>query len=77
MNGRIKAIRPDCGFGFVTGEDGVDRFFHQSALPDGVALESVLYVFVKFDPVQAPKGPRAINVRPVIDGDQPTSPARE
>jgi cold shock protein len=63
MNGTIKRLLADKGFGFVLADDGTEYFFHQSAcvgcrfeeLREGQALT--------FDKEQGPKGPRAGNVR--------------
>lgn len=62
MNGTIKRLVSEKGFGFVAGEDGKEYFFHQSAcegqfdqLREGQA--------VTFNTGQGPKGPRAENVR--------------
>jgi CspA family cold shock protein len=64
MNGTIKRLVSEKGFGFVAAEDGTEYFFHQSActtvrfddLREGQA--------VTFDRGQGPKGPRAENVKP-------------
>jgi len=64
MNGTIKRLVSDKGFGFVLAEDGTEYFFHQSActstpfdsLREGQA--------VTFQRGQGPKGPRAENVQP-------------
>ena len=63
MNGTIKRMVSDKGFGFVAAQDGNEYFFHQSActatpfddLREGQA--------VTFERGQGPKGPRAENVR--------------
>lgn len=62
MNGKIKKVIADKGFGFIRDETGTDRFFHRDqtlanfdALKDGDA--------VVFRPVENPKkGPRAEDV---------------
>lgn len=62
MNGTIKRLVSDKGFGFVAAQDDTEYFFHQSAcvgtpfdaLHEGQA--------VTFDKGQGPKGPRAENV---------------
>ena len=61
LNGTIKRLMSDKGFGFVASEDGNEYFFHQSAcnvefyeLREGQA--------VSFDEGEGPKGPRAENV---------------
>lgn len=62
MNGTIKRLVSEKGFGFVLGQDGNEYFFHQSAcggkfdtLREGQA--------VTFEAGQGPKGPRAENIR--------------
>lgn len=63
MTGTIKKVIADRGFGFITGQDGRDVFFHRSVL-QGVAFESLRQgQTVEFDVEQGPKGPRATNVR--------------
>ena len=65
MFGRIKSVRPYDGYGFIASADGVDRFFHKSALKDtSLILSDVLTgLAVEFDPVvHHQKGPRAINI---------------
>ncbi len=67
MNGVIKRLTSDRGFGFITGDDGHDYFFHRSDLADGAngfaALEEDQAV--NFDAVipVPEKGPRAAKVR--------------
>jgi len=60
--GKVKWFNDAKGFGFITGDDGIDCFVHFSAikgaghrsLNDGDA--------VRYDVVSAPKGPQATNV---------------
>ena len=63
MEGKIKRLVRDRGFGFITAEDGKDIFFHRSALAGGDfdALEEGTNV--EFDLEEGPKGPRAVSVR--------------
>lgn len=64
MNGTIKRLVSEKGFGFIAAGDGNEYFFHQSAcnqtpfdsLSEGQA--------VTFERGQGPKGPRGENVRP-------------
>lgn len=35
ITGIIKKIVPDRGYGFITGDDGIDRFFHRTDLRNG------------------------------------------
>ena len=66
LEGKIKRLIRERGFGFITPEDGDDVFFHRSALAgeDFDALEEG--TSVEFDLESGPKGPRAVNVR--VDG---------
>ena len=63
MEGKIKRLIRERGFGFITTEDGEDVFFHRSALAgeDFDALEDGANV--EFDLEKGPKGRRATNVR--------------
>jgi CspA family cold shock protein len=67
MHGMIKRLFPDKGFGFLRGEDGVERFFHRedcltdfTALHDGLAVEFG-------DAPPGRKGPRAKDVRAIAE----------
>jgi len=63
MNGTIKRLVGDKGFGFVAAADGNEYFFHQSAVATGSFDELREGQAVTFDTGQGPKGPRAENVR--------------
>ena len=64
MQGTIKRVIRDRGFGFIRSTDGQEVFFHRSslqqlnfdALKEGEPVE--------FDLERGEKGPRATNVRP-------------
>jgi len=63
MNGTIKRLVSDKGFGFVAAGDGNEYFFHQSAC-NGVRFDELREgQSVTFEKGQGPKGPRAENVR--------------
>jgi CspA family cold shock protein len=63
MNGTIKRLVSQKGFGFVAAGDGSEYFFHQSAC-NGVQFDDLREgQTVSFDKGQGPKGPRAENVR--------------
>ena len=63
MNGTIKRLVSDKGFGFVQAGDGNEYFFHQSAC-NGVQFEDLHEgQAVTFERGQGQKGPRAENVR--------------
>jgi CspA family cold shock protein len=64
VNGTIKRLVSDKGFGFIAAPDGTEYFFHQSALV-GASFNSLREgQSVTFDKGQGPKGPRAENVSP-------------
>ena len=63
MNGTVKRLVGDKGFGFVLGQDGNEYFFHQSACV-GMRFDSLREgQAVTFEDGQGPKGPRAENVK--------------
>jgi CspA family cold shock protein len=61
--GTVKKLVRERGFGFITGSDGVELFFHRSALSaegfDALAEGQA----VTFDVERGEKGPRAANVK--------------
>jgi CspA family cold shock protein len=62
--GIVKKLVADRGYGFITGDDGKDYFFHRSGLElplDFDLLEDGERV--TFEIETSPKGPRAIHVR--------------
>ena len=62
VNGTIKRLVADKGFGFVSAPDGNEYFFHQSAV-NGVSFDELREgEAVTFQTGQGPKGPRAENV---------------
>ena len=63
MNGIIKRLVSDKGFGFVQSSDGTEYFFHQSACADTRFGDLREGQGVTFDKGQGPKGPRAENIR--------------
>ena len=60
VNGRIKRLVFEKGFGFVADDNGQEYFFHQSACASFETLREGQVV--TFQPGQGPKGPRAENV---------------
>ena len=42
MRGRIKRFIEDKGYGFITGEDGQDYFFHISQVRDMVEIKNCI-----------------------------------
>jgi CspA family cold shock protein len=66
MRGKVKAIKRDKGYGFVTGEDGLDRFFHANHLEDVDFAELQEGNAVEFEPyTEEKKGERARRVKVV------------
>lgn len=61
MRGRIKRFIEDKGFGFITGEDGQDYFFHISQFKDMVEPKNCM--IVNFDIADGKKGKNAVNIR--------------
>jgi len=63
LQGTIKRLVSDKGFGFILGSDNAEYFFHQSAC-NGVQFDSLREgQAVTFERGQGPKGPRGENVR--------------
>jgi len=65
LNGTVKRLVNEKGFGFVAASDGQEYFFHQSACAQGQFDTLTEGQSVSFDKGQGPKGPRAENVRPI------------
>ena len=62
MNGTIKRLVSDKGFGFILADDGNEYFFHNSACT-GTRFDDLREgQAVSFTVGQGPKGPRAENV---------------
>ena len=62
--GTVKKVAADRGYGFISGDDGKDYFFHRDALVATADFERLVGgEKVEFDPQANPRGPRAINVR--------------
>ena len=61
--GTIKKLVRDRGFGFITGSDGVELFFHRSAF-QGEGFDSLAEgQAVEFEVERGDKGPRATNMK--------------
>jgi cold shock protein len=63
LNGTIKRLVGDKGFGFILAEDGQEYFFHQSAFAQGSFSTLREGQAVTFTKGQGPKGPRAEGVK--------------
>ncbi len=63
--GTVKKIVSDRGFGFITGEDGKDYFFHRDGLASSLDFDRMTTgERVEFELQSSQRGPRAVNVRP-------------
>lgn len=63
MNGSIRRLVRERGFGFIVDEDGKEYFFHSSALISARYDDLQEGQRVTFNDAQTNKGPRAENVR--------------
>ncbi len=63
MNGSVKRLVRDKGFGFILGSDGSEYFFHSSACSQTPFDQLREGQNVTFEKGQGPNGPRAENVR--------------
>ena len=64
-NGTVKKVQSDRGFGFITGEDGIEYFFHRSGVDSSLNFDSLNGgEAVSFEIERSDKGPRASRVRP-------------
>src|SRR6266516_2939316 len=62
--GTMKKIISDRGFGFITGEDGKDYFFHRDGLDRSLEFDRLVGgEKVNFEIESSPRGPRAGKVR--------------
>jgi cold shock CspA family protein len=60
VDGTIRSVVVERGFGFITGDDGEEYFFHMSAAEEFELLTPG--VAVRFVPSEGPKGLRAEHV---------------
>ena len=63
MKGTVKKFDKEKGYGFITGEDGQDYFFHYSQLVRDGFKTAEIGQKVEFDEAKTDKGLRANNVR--------------
>lgn len=63
LNGTIKRLVSDKGFGFILADDGYEYFFHNSACNQIRFDDLQEGQSVVFERGQGPKGPRGENVR--------------
>ena len=62
IEGTVKSFNDSKGFGFISREDGADVFVHQSEIRAEGFRSLNVGDKVRFDLVDGPKGPRAVNV---------------
>jgi CspA family cold shock protein len=63
--GTVKKLVSERGFGFITGEDGKDYFFHRSSLTASLDFDQLTGgEKVQFEIERDPKGARARDVQP-------------
>jgi CspA family cold shock protein len=61
--GTVKKVNSDRGFGFITGEDGKEYFFHKDGLTSSLDFERLTGgESVSFEIQTGPKGDRAVRV---------------
>ena len=61
--GTVKKVISDRGFGFITGEDGKEYFFHKDGLTISLDFERLTGgESVSFEVQTGPKGDRAVRV---------------
>jgi len=64
MQGTIKRVIRDRGFGFIRSTEGQEVFFHRSGLQN-LSFDALKEGDgVEFEMERGEKGPRAVNVRP-------------
>lgn len=62
--GIVRKVIADRGYGFITGEDGKDYFFHRDGLASSLQFDRMTEgERVEFDLQASQRGPRAVNVR--------------
>jgi CspA family cold shock protein len=62
QKGKVKWFNESKGFGFITGDDGVDVFVHFSEIQSNGFKTLAEGQEVNFEVADGPKGPKAVNV---------------
>lgn len=65
MTGTVNTVFPTKGFGFISGENGQEYFFHRTDTSDWDVITTRFSndkIRVIFKPLETSKGPRAANV---------------
>ena len=64
LNGTVKKLVSDRGFGFISASDGKEYFFHRNALETSTDFDRLIGgERVEFEPEASPKGPQAGKVK--------------
>lgn len=64
LEGSIRKIKQDRGFGFIAADEGYDVFFHWSSLDKGFNFRELeVQDRVSFVKIQGDKGPRAVMIK--------------
>jgi CspA family cold shock protein len=64
LNGTVKKLVSDRGFGFISASDGKEYFFHRNALETSADFDRLIGgERVEFEPEASPKGPQAGKVK--------------
>jgi CspA family cold shock protein len=72
QTGRVKKVVQERGFGFITGDDGKEYFFHRSELELGLSFDRLVGgERVTFSVEPGPKGLRAVRIRAPQPGARP------
>jgi CspA family cold shock protein len=63
-SGTVKKLVSERGFGFITGEDGKDYFFHRDGVEQPLEFDRLVGgEKVSFEIQSSPRGPRAVKVQ--------------
>ena len=60
QKGKVKFYNTAKRYGFITGDDGTDYFFHQSGLNDDIYVKD--NDSVEFEVVDGARGQKAVNI---------------
>ena len=64
LDGTVKKLVSDRGFGFISASDGKEYFFHRNALEASADFDRLIGgEKVEFEPEASPKGPQAGKVK--------------
>jgi cold shock protein len=64
LDGTVKKLVSDRGFGFISASDGKEYFFHRNALETSADFDRLIGgERVEFEPEASPKGPQAGKVK--------------